>query len=723
MVVDFGWSIDTVIALITVSWKVYAAFEGVHNASAEYQALVQDYSAFHHGLGQLQELLEQYRVPVVFGCDTWQRTIEACQKFQSHNALLQIDPKSTRDSFSKALATVRWPFNKDIPRLRREIATSLHIASLYSNKVILRTVLEERNASITTRAEIDEIYRRTVPFAPPRDTHELHSTPHRGQELPADSTAHAISNTHATARRPLPIHGLQDAALSASARPSLVEAPSAPCVVRTPAELPLRPQERLQYLYNELSVFDHVLRMQELEGASALPQIPELSELNHDPEHPPLELEGDSTFVLPARREIASLPGSSVCQIQRTRTEIQTIRERVQNAQKRISSMDSNDSGYGTGHMDSPETLVDFILRGPGSKRIIRSPESTTASPLSSSPRATGLSIPTQHYPVSPPSSWVDSSSPPSRTGRPPSLHSPVIRPKSRTDSMDTGVLSRVDSNAEPHNAPSTICENFAFYTSTSKGSRSYLSELCQCSSSCPTRLSCVRRSSGGLSFFIRCTASNIEIEHQLSSTYEPIPHISHAAKGNPPHSVTFDERGSKGVQCPSKGLPFCKGSATYIFKSEHDCKTFQEWVLGKTIVETLPLEAIHSSVVPVRGSRTETLRVLRDDAGAISLLTHGALRQRGFLEDHEAMRADFKTLVDGDIHQKGCRVTLHLDRPADSPNLERRRSSSSNESSARSGSASARSPRWIELDFEDRASAKRFVKLWEPSWASIYGA
>ena len=90
------------------------------NSEAQVEGLVREFTAFHHCLVELDELMREYGKPLPFPFDDFKDTIERCEKSIKPYAENLIDKKM---NFTKMVYTIKYMGKeKEIDGLRKQIS-------------------------------------------------------------------------------------------------------------------------------------------------------------------------------------------------------------------------------------------------------------------------------------------------------------------------------------------------------------------------------------------------------------------------------------------------------------------------------------------------------------------------------------------------------------------------------------------------------------------------
>ncbi|CAI6334782.1 unnamed protein product [Periconia digitata] len=114
---SFGYSIGDVINLVQISARVYVAFNDANNCSeSQVVGLVREYTAFHHCLVELAELMKEYGKPLPFSYHDFQSTLERCESTIEPYKENLVDRKM---SVKKFIYTIKYMGKeKEIENLR-----------------------------------------------------------------------------------------------------------------------------------------------------------------------------------------------------------------------------------------------------------------------------------------------------------------------------------------------------------------------------------------------------------------------------------------------------------------------------------------------------------------------------------------------------------------------------------------------------------------------------
>ncbi|KAH6629758.1 hypothetical protein C7974DRAFT_310982 [Boeremia exigua] len=138
---SFGISPTDVLKLVEVSTRVYLAFKDANeNSEVQVEGLVREFTAFHHCLIELDELMRDYGKPLPFPFEDFKDTIERCEKSIKPYADNLIDKKM---NFTKMVYTIKYMGKeKEIDGLRKQIAGHYQALQMCISFLQLRLHLE-----------------------------------------------------------------------------------------------------------------------------------------------------------------------------------------------------------------------------------------------------------------------------------------------------------------------------------------------------------------------------------------------------------------------------------------------------------------------------------------------------------------------------------------------------------------------------------------------------
>ena len=135
---SFGFSPSDVVKLVEVSTRVYLAFKGMsstsmilppfanrfvdanENSEAQVDGLVREFTAFHHCLVELDELMREYGKPLPFPVADFKETLQRCEKCIKPYAENLVDKKM---NFAKMVFTIKFMGKeKEIDGLRKQVS-------------------------------------------------------------------------------------------------------------------------------------------------------------------------------------------------------------------------------------------------------------------------------------------------------------------------------------------------------------------------------------------------------------------------------------------------------------------------------------------------------------------------------------------------------------------------------------------------------------------------
>ena len=123
-----GWSVGDVAKLISLSIKIYAAYNDVHkNSSKQYQLLAQEINRFREVLELLKKTLEDFGQARFPYFEDVNATLMECYQFLAGYDVLK-DKKGVAYHFK----TIKWTTEEsNIARLHREITGHVQYIGLY----------------------------------------------------------------------------------------------------------------------------------------------------------------------------------------------------------------------------------------------------------------------------------------------------------------------------------------------------------------------------------------------------------------------------------------------------------------------------------------------------------------------------------------------------------------------------------------------------------------
>ncbi|KAF2624441.1 hypothetical protein BU25DRAFT_161267 [Macroventuria anomochaeta] len=138
---SFGFSPSDVVKLVEVSTRVYLAFKDANeNSEVQVEGLVREFTAFHHCLVELDELMREYGKPLPFPFDDFKDTIDRCEKSIKPYADNLIDKKM---NFTKMVYTIKYMGKeKEIDGLRKQISGHYQALQMCISFLQLRLHLE-----------------------------------------------------------------------------------------------------------------------------------------------------------------------------------------------------------------------------------------------------------------------------------------------------------------------------------------------------------------------------------------------------------------------------------------------------------------------------------------------------------------------------------------------------------------------------------------------------
>ncbi|KAF2463559.1 uncharacterized protein BDR25DRAFT_297914 [Lindgomyces ingoldianus] len=158
---SFGVSPSDVIKLVEFSTRIYIAFKDANdNSEAQVEALIKEFSTFHHCLVQLDELMREYGKPLPFPYLDFKETLQKCQTTLKPYADNLVDHK--RMTVKKFTYTIRYIGKEtELDRLRKQITGHYQALQMCISFLQLRLHLE---ATKQTQRLLDSAPFRSMSF-------------------------------------------------------------------------------------------------------------------------------------------------------------------------------------------------------------------------------------------------------------------------------------------------------------------------------------------------------------------------------------------------------------------------------------------------------------------------------------------------------------------------------------------------------------------------------
>ncbi|KAF2003570.1 hypothetical protein P154DRAFT_96034 [Amniculicola lignicola CBS 123094] len=159
---SFGVSPSDVIKLVEFSTRVYVAFKDANdNSEAQVEGLVREFSAFHHCLLELDELMKEYGKPLPFPYLDFRETLKKCETTLEPYSNHLVDNR--RMTFKKFLYTIKYiGKEKEIDGLRKQINGHYQALHMCISFLQLRLHLE---ATKQTQRLLDSTPFRSISFS------------------------------------------------------------------------------------------------------------------------------------------------------------------------------------------------------------------------------------------------------------------------------------------------------------------------------------------------------------------------------------------------------------------------------------------------------------------------------------------------------------------------------------------------------------------------------
>ncbi|ORY11458.1 hypothetical protein BCR34DRAFT_538353 [Clohesyomyces aquaticus] len=158
---SFGVSPSDVIKLVEFSSRLYIAFKDANdNSESQVEALIKEFSTFHHCLCQLDELMREYGKPLPFPYLDFKETLQKCQQtLKPYSDHLVDNRKMTLKRFGY---TIRYIGKEtEFDRLRKQITGHYQALQMCISFLQLRLHLESTKQ---TQRLLDSAPQRSISF-------------------------------------------------------------------------------------------------------------------------------------------------------------------------------------------------------------------------------------------------------------------------------------------------------------------------------------------------------------------------------------------------------------------------------------------------------------------------------------------------------------------------------------------------------------------------------